>query len=79
MAYYFGIYMNLGLNGLWFGMGFGIIFLILCFLQLIVLSDWKAISIEIQKELKRQVLEYAKTDSGESTKSEEDKVVIFGD
>ena len=71
--------MNLGLNGLWFGMGFGIIFLILCFLQLIVLSDWKAISIEIQKELKRQVLEYAKTDSGESTKSEEDKVLIFGD
>ena len=71
MAYYFGINLELGAPGLWYGYAVGLVIILLIYTLLICKCDWEEVSKEIQAELQKTLDEL---ESSSDSEIEEDKV-----
>ena len=54
-AYFFGIVMKVGINGLWYGMGLGLALNTTGYIALLTKFDWQEISRECQDEMNNQL------------------------
>ena len=54
-AYFFSMVMNVGINGLWYGMGLGLALNTIGYIALLTKFDWQEISRECQDEMNNQL------------------------
>lgn len=55
-AYVFANHLNLGIDGLWYGLGVGLVVLSISFANIIFKSDWESIASSIRDDMKYDLM-----------------------